>query len=203
MGGVLLPIEREGAVARLAALGVPEADSLLDSYCQTGIFGELENGSITDEQFRRELGKMAGRELSWNECQHFWKGYFTLGGAPPEILGALKRFRSEGYRLIMLSNTNPFVVGWLFGPDFPGGQPLDKYFDATYVSYKCRVMKPEPKIFQMVLDGEKIKADETLMVDDGVKNAAGAASAGMLTFCPMNGVDWREEIYRILDREKG
>ena len=198
MGGVLLPIDITGAINHFKELGVANAAQLLDSYTQTGIFGDLENGSISDEQFRIELSKLAGRELSWQECQYGWKGYFYLDGAPPAVLDCLKELRCKGYRLIMLSNTNPFIANWLFSEDFPGGQSLDKYFDAIYVSYKCHILKPDPAIFKLILDEEGLKADETLMVDDGPANIKGAVSVGMATFCPKNGEDWTGEIKTFL-----
>ena len=65
-GGVIADISREQAVKAFIRLGVKDADRILDKYHQTGIFQELEEGSLTEEAYRNELGKLCGRTLSWD-----------------------------------------------------------------------------------------------------------------------------------------
>ena len=60
-GGVIADISREQAVKAFIRLGVKDADRILDKYHQTGIFQELEEGSLTEEAYRNELGKLCGR----------------------------------------------------------------------------------------------------------------------------------------------
>ena len=64
MGGVIITISRDEAVRRFAALGLKDADDWLDAYCQKGIFGEIEEGKITDEEFRKKLELLVGRSLT-------------------------------------------------------------------------------------------------------------------------------------------
>ena len=56
-GGVIADISREQAVKAFIRLGVKDADRILDKYHQTGIFQELEEGSLTEEAYRNELGE--------------------------------------------------------------------------------------------------------------------------------------------------
>lgn len=76
-GGVIADISREQAVKAFIRLGVKDADRILDKYHQTGIFQELEEGSLTEEAYRNELGKLCGRTLSWEEVQQAWLGFIT------------------------------------------------------------------------------------------------------------------------------
>lgn len=48
------------ALRRFKALGLPDAEKWLDPYTQGGIFGQLEEGKITAEEFRRELSGSVG-----------------------------------------------------------------------------------------------------------------------------------------------
>ena len=177
-GGVVVTLSHPEALRRFKALGLPDADKWLDPYTQGGIFGELEEGKITAEDFRRELSELCGRELSYDECRHAWLGYRE--DVPKRNLEALKKLRSEGYRLILLSNTNPYMISWAKSGDFDGeGHSIDDYFDATYLSYELGVMKP-------------------LFLDDGPRNVAAASQIGIRTFCPQNGADWTREIYDYL-----
>ena len=127
-GGVIADISREQAVKAFIRLGVKDADRILDKYHQTGIFQELEEGSLTEEAYRNELGKLCGRTLSWEEVQQAWLGFIT--GVDIRKLEYLEMLRSEGYKLYVLSNTNPYVMGWACSERFSSeGKPLTSYFD--------------------------------------------------------------------------
>jgi putative hydrolase of the HAD superfamily len=197
LGGVIITLDQPQAVRRFQALGVSDAEERLNPYRQNGIFGDLEEGLITADDFQRELGRLVGRPVTFDECRHAWLGY--CGEVPQRNLDALVRLRSQGYRLILLSNTNPFMMSWVMSDEFDGhGHSLDYYMDACYMSYKEKVMKPHPTFFHNVLTKEKIWAAETLFIDDGPRNVAAASQLGMRTFCPENGADWTEEIYEYL-----
>lgn len=197
LGGVIMTLSHPDGVKRFKELGVKDAEKQLDPYTQTGIFGDLEEGKITAEEFRLALGEMVGREVSFDECKYCWLGY--RADLPLRNLEVLKKLRKEGYRLILLSNTNPFMMDWAESGDFDGmGHSIHDYFDATYMSYRVKTLKPSEYFFNYVLEKEGIKPQETLFVDDGPRNVAMAATIGIHTFCPENGSDWTGEIYKYL-----
>ena len=66
-GGVVVTINHQEALKRFKALGLPDAEKWLDPYTQSGIFGKLEQGEISAEDFRRELSKLCNRELTYDE----------------------------------------------------------------------------------------------------------------------------------------
>jgi putative hydrolase of the HAD superfamily len=85
------------------------------------------------------------------------------------------------------------------GNDFDGeGHPISYFFDALYLSYECKVMKPRREIFEMMLQGQQATPEETLFVDDGRRNVEMAASMGMHTLCPQNNEDWTETLETLL-----
>ena len=196
-GGVIVTLDHQEAVRRFAALGLKDAAKALDPYTQGGIFGELEEGKIGADEFVSQLGNLCGRSLTYEECYHAWHGYHKE--LPERNLKALRGLVENGYRLIMLSNTNPFMMQWARSSAFDGhGHPVDDYFDSVYVSYKMGMMKPNPMFFKTVLEREGIVPEETLFVDDGPRNVAVASQLGIHTYCPANGSDWTEEIYSFL-----
>ena len=197
LGGVIMTIDQNEALRRFKALGLADAERHLDPYTQTGIFGDLEEGKITAEDFRTGLSRLIGREVTNDECKHAWLGYRK--DVPQRNLDTLKDLRSKGYRLILLSNTNPFMMSWALSKDFDGGKAsLEDYFDSLYLSYKVGVMKPNPEFFKNLLDNEKINPAESLFVDDGPRNIESACRLGFNTLCPVNGSDWRTELYAAL-----
>ena len=197
LGGVIITIDHDEAVRRFEALGLKDAAQRLDPYTPGGIFGDLEEGKITAEEFRQELSRLVGRELTYDECRYGWLGY--CGDIPQRNLQALKKLHAEGYRLILLSNTNPYMMSFILSEEFDGqGHSLDTYLDALYLSYKMKVMKPDEMFFRRVLMSEQTIPSECLFVDDGPRNVAVASQIGINTFCPKNGEDWTNEIYQYL-----
>ena len=132
-----------------------------------------------------------------DECAFAWQGY--CGELPQRNLDTLIALREQGYRLMLMSNNNPFVMGWAQSDQFDGnGHGIGDYFDALYVSYQHGIMKPDLAFFKKVLDTERILPEETLFVDDGWRNVEAARQLSIQTFCPKNGEDWTKEIYEYL-----
>ncbi len=197
LGGVIMTLDPAEALRRFKALGLSDAERYLDSYTQSGIFGNLEEGKITAEDFRSKLSSLTGHELTFDECRHAWLGYRK--DVPQRNLDLLKELRAKGYRLILLSNTNPFMMDWALSSEFDGkGSSLNDYFDALYLSYRLGIMKPAPDFFRQVLDNENILPEETLFVDDGPRNVEAAGKLGFITMCPDNGSDWTGELRSLL-----
>lgn len=196
-GGVVLTLDPQEAIHRFEALGLKNAAESLNVYTQQGIFGDLERGKITDKEFVAELGHLVGHELTWEQCQHAWLGYCKE--LPQRNLDALLKLRCDGYRVILLSNTNPFMMEWALSDRFDGrGHSLSYYLNAIYMSYRCKAMKPDELFFNKVLLGEKIIPQETLFLDDGPRNVAAASQLGINTFLVTNGEDWTTKIYDYL-----
>lgn len=197
-GGVIITLDQSQAVRHFKEIGLSDAEKRLDPYRQSGIFGDLEVGKIDAEQFRVELGRMIGHDVTYDECLYGWKGY--VGDLPLRNLEVLLKLRKEGYRLILLSNTNPYMMDWALSDAFDGsGHSLEYYFDAVYMSYRCGAMKPDERFFRHVLESETINPEETLFLDDGQKNVDAAARFGIRTMRPDNGADWTKEIYKYLN----
>lgn len=199
LGGVIFTIDKYQAIERFKEIGFLEAEKFLDAYEQQGIFGDVEAGRISDEAFRRELSRMAGKEITMAQCDYAWQGYYT--DMPQRNLDEVMRLRAEGYRVCLLSNTNPFMMRWAHSGAFDGhGHPLDHYFDALYLSYEMKLMKPDRRIFEAMLAAEHAKPEHTVFIDDGERNVATAAELGIHTIHPTNGGDWHTPLRELLNQ---
>ena len=213
MGGVLVTLDHGEAVRRFREIGLREAASLLDTYTQVGPFGALEEGKITVDEFMAEMSRLAGRTLTYDECAYGWLGYTK--DAPQRNYDLLTRLRQKGYRLILLSNMNPFVNAWLenaytlpdpfnretpeglWRPSFPPNRPLSSYFDGCYRSYEMHLMKPDDRVMQLILEREAIDPATTLLIDDGPRNVEMGRRFGLQTLQPINGTDWTTDVERL------
>ena len=153
LGGVVLALSLEGAIRTFEKMGLVDARERLDAFQQRGVFADLESGRIGKEEFRQEMCRLIGREVTMQECYDAWHGY--VDHVPQRNLDMLLRLRQKGYKVCLLSNTNPFMTMWTESPAFDGhGHPMSHYFDHLYLSYECGVMKPSPAIFHMMLEGQ-------------------------------------------------
>ena len=197
LGGVIITIDQSQAIQRFKEIGADEVEKYLDPYTQTGIFGDLEHGLISAEDFRKELGRLMGKEFTAEQCAYAWQGYAKE--VPQRNLDTVTRLRQQGYRVVLLSNTNSYMMEWAMSPAFDGkGHALKDYFDHCYLSYQMKMMKPSEEIFREVLRQEQTFPHEVLLVDDGPRNVAAASQIGIRTYCPENGADWTQKIYEYL-----
>ncbi|MBP3227729.1 MAG: HAD family phosphatase [Bacteroidaceae bacterium] len=196
LGGVVIAINADQALRRFEEIGVKDAAKWLNPYEQAGFFGDLEAGRISAETFREKLSAHVGREVSVAECKYAWTGF--LDHVPTRGLEILRSLRAAGRRVLLLSNTNPFMMMWAMSAEFDGnGHPLSDYFDACYLSYECRMMKPAPEIFRHMLECEHIASHETLFIDDSQRNVDAARLLGFHTLCPQDAESWYEEVSKI------
>lgn len=195
-GGVLTTINTAQAIERFKMLGLKDAENYLNSYKQTGIFFQLENGDIAADTFIVELGKLCNRKISYDEAMNAWMGFIV--NVQSQFLEYLQTLRGK-YRLGVLSNTNPFLQGWARSEKFTNeGKSLDDYFDELYLSYLMKCSKPSKDIYLKMLNEGNMLPHETLFVDDGAKNIEAAEVLGIRTLKAVNGADWRTELEDIL-----
>ena len=197
-GGVIMTSAQEEAVRRFSEIGIVPDLMPLDKYNQQGVFLALEDGSITADEFRDELNRRCGRNNTHDDYRWACLGY--VGEIPKRNLQLFRLLRQKGYRQLLLSNTNPYMMSWAMSPDFDGeGRALCDYLDACYCSYELRMLKPNPAIFQFVIDHENITPETTIFVDDNESNIRVARDMGFHTLQPVNGVDWTTDLLHQLD----
>jgi putative hydrolase of the HAD superfamily len=190
LGGVLITLDRDESVKRFVEAGLQNADELLCSYHQKGIFLELEEGRLSMEEFYDGVRKEAGRFISDETIKHAWMGFKKE--LPEYKLTLLEELRQEGYRLYLLSNTNPVIMSWALTPAFsPKGKSLEDYFDKLYLSYRIGYTKPHPEIFRFMFEDSGMIPAESLFIEDGIANIETGKKWGMKTCLVENGEDFR------------
>ncbi|MDR0348716.1 MAG: HAD family phosphatase [Tannerella sp.] len=197
MGGVLVDVHRERAIAHFKAIGVEDAGQLIDSYHHKGLFLDIENGVIDADEFCRQLSKHAGKEIPPQAIADAWRS--IVSDPPVYKLDYLSELRKK-YTLYMLSNNNPVLMdSWAFTSRFsPQGRPVTDYFDAVYLSCRMKCTKPDPVIFERMIQDSGIIPSESLFIDDGLHNIETARSLGFHTYQAQNGEDWRNALDQLL-----
>jgi len=140
---------------------------------------KYEKGEINTDNFIHEHLKRV-QELNKQKFIQIWNA--MLGPLPIhrlEFLEALKR--SGKYQILLLSNTNELHIDWV-KENVPSFNRFQSCFDKFYLSYEIGFRKPNADIFEFVLKENKIKADETLFVDDTIDHIKTAKKLGFKTW---------------------
>lgn len=177
LGGVIMNIDRMQAVRAFERLGMPDADSFFDPYQQRGLFGLLEEGKISADEFYRQVTPMFNRPVSKEQINDGL--YEFLRGIPAERLQRLEALRNAGYGVYLLSNTNPIMWSGFILPEFKKlGKDFHAYFDGDVESFRVGMCKPDHQIFRYTSELLGINPAETTFFDDGAANVEAARACG-------------------------
>ena len=132
----------------------------------------LDLGTIEDEELLT-LGCKRLPERLHSAAREAYYGCFHNMPKVPGMKEVVARVKKTGVKLLLLSNISKYFVS--IKEDF---EELS-LFDTCYFSAEIGLTKPDLKIYQYVLDREKINPEEALFIDDSEKNISGAAALGI------------------------
>ncbi|WP_353955503.1 HAD family hydrolase [uncultured Clostridium sp.] len=93
-----------------------------------------------------------------------------------EVIEVLDYFKNNGYKMGVISDTSPSLQLTL------EQLGLGKYFDCYICSDIVGVQKPNPIIYNAALKALRVKAEESIYVDDYYIEADGARNLGFTSF---------------------
>jgi len=175
LGGVVFPSPFEAFDAYDAQAGLEPGTvrRLIRTSSETGAWAALERGELTLVDFFAALEAEA-REAGFHlDAQVLLGGIGAKSGARPQMVRAIERIRAEGLRTAALTNN------WS-PPDGVERGPLPM-FDVVVESSVEGVRKPEPAIYELVLERLDVKAYEAVFLDDLGINLRPARELGMTT----------------------
>lgn len=189
LGGVIVDIERNRCVEAFARLGLTNADSYFGDYAQTGVFMQIEDGTIGVDEFHRYLRQRLPGNVSNEQIDAAFQKFII--GIPEHRLAALRSLRREGFRLYLLSNTNPVMWNGILAEQFrKEGLERADYFDGMVTSFEARSAKPDTEIFLKLMQQYDLKPGECVFFDDGRANVNAATSLGIESFLVKPGTEF-------------
>lgn len=199
MGGVLVDLDVEGCKrAFRSGLGYDRIDEIIDACHQKGIYGELEEGLLSAEDFR-SMVLSESREGALPEDVDEAMSHILVGIAPYKV-GMLKRL-SEKYELYMLSNNNPICLPYSGRMFSEAGIPLDRIFRKCFFSFEMKALKPSEAFYKDVIREIGLPAEYMLFIDDSQKNVDAAVAAGLPSVYYEPGTDLAELLEKVLEED--
>lgn len=173
-GEVIAQRPAEQAFARLAeVIGAPAAQ-FQDGYWR---YRDKFDRGMPDLDYWQAVGAEAGVEVGPAEAAALSAADVELWNTlDPLSVRLLADLAAAGRRLALLSNA-PIGHGAAFRT-----REWAEPFEHFVISGELRVAKPDPAIWQALLDRLRTPADEVLFLDDREVNVAAAREAGIRAF---------------------
>ncbi len=170
-GNVVAFFDHDRAVRRLLAHTDRTAEELWRLVYQDHLADRYECGQVTtDELFAisRDQGGLRCSQAEFIDafCDIFWPN--------PPMADLVPRLKSNGYRLVLASNTNAAHCEH-YREQF---KDLLSHFDAIAVSHEAGARKPHPAFFEYAHKLAGCERDECLFVDDLLANVTAAREFG-------------------------
>lgn len=177
-GGVLCNINISLTEQRFKELGLIEFDPHYSVADRDTLFGRLEEGSITPDAFRNTIRAKFSKPISDHEINDAWNA--MLLDFPEDRVKLLEQLKPK-YQIFLLSNSNE-IHYQKFSNDFRhtyGYGDFNDLFKKAYFSFQIKMKKPDRRIFEHVLNEQRLNPSETLFIDDSILHVKGAGLTGI------------------------
>lgn len=200
MGGVLVDLDIEDCKKVFKeTLGYNDIDQIIDACHQKGIYGDLEEGTLSAEEFRSIV--LAGsRPGSTPEMVDEAMSHILVGIQPYKV-AMLKKLAQE-YDLYMLSNNNAICLPYSRAMFAEAGIPLEDIFKKCFFSFEMKALKPSAAFYKAVVEQIGLPAEEMFFIDDSQRNVDGSIAAGLPAVYYEPGTDLEALISGVLNKEE-
>lgn len=184
IGGVLINLDMDGCIRAFRSnLGFDRITELLDPCHQKGVYGDMEAGLVSADEFRAEVLRDSRPGSQPEDVDRSMLA--LLAGMVPDTVETLKALK-ERYPLYLLSNNNPIAMGHILRMFRDYGIDPETTFREQFISCEMKMLKPSARIYEAVVARIGLPADEILFVDDSETNVEAARKAGLQarTFVP-------------------
>lgn len=188
-GNVFINLSQEAPFDHMRKIGLVCWNEDLDSLNK-----RYEKGKIDELDFFKGFQRyIPNREL--DEIREAWNS--ILLDFPLYRLEFLQKLSTK-YRLFLLSNTDKthidkfeHKVGMTFSREFY------QCFEKVYFSYEIGLRKPDPEIFNYIINRHNLEPQRTLFVDDNKHNTEVATNLGLQVWNLEVG---KEDVVNLLDK---
>ncbi len=180
LGGIFLEIHYQLTREAFINLGIKNFDELFTQHHANDLFEDLETGKISANEFYSRFRKEANINLTDEQIKTAWNA--LLGHFPEERLEWLKKIKNK-YNVYLFSNTNQihYDAFMKIYEASAGKADFNSHFIKAYYSQNMGLRKPYAQSFQYILNEQNLKVEETLFIDDTIKNIEAAHALGMQT----------------------
>jgi putative hydrolase of the HAD superfamily len=172
LGRVVLWFDNNVFLRKLADLsGRPAAELKAAVHNDLELVRRFDGGVVGAEAFRARVCEIAGIDVPYDAFYGIYNDIFTPN---PPVLDVLARVKAAGYKVLLLSNTDPERFAFV-----RRRFPEILFFDGYVLSYELKLLKPDPAIYAAAAARAGCRPEECVFVDDMEENVRGAVDAGL------------------------
>ncbi len=177
IGGVLIGLNMDRCIRSFREiLGFERITELLDPYHQKGIYGEMEEGLVSADEFRAHVlaeSRPGSKPEDVDRCI-----FSLLTGMEKDTVDTVKRLAGR-YPLYLLSNNNPIAMKYILDVFRENGLAPETTFRDQFISSEMKLLKPSREIYEESVRRTGLPAGEVLFIDDNDTNVQAAREAGL------------------------
>ncbi len=185
VGRVLLSFEPEAFIDRLLS---PAAQGRLHAQDVFGneLWLRLDEGVVSEEEVARCAARRAGDDALWPEALHVIEHFQEYMHALPTC-DMIPLLHAQGKKVYVLSNYGIHT----FARAEARFSSVFAQMDGMVISAREKLIKPDPRIYRLLLTRYGLAPEESVFIDDRPENVAGARRAGMqgIVFTGMESLD--------------
>jgi putative hydrolase of the HAD superfamily len=180
LGGVFMNIDFAKTEQAFRNLGITHFSSMFTQHHANDLFEELETGKRTPAAFYASFREATNCALTDEQIKDAWNA--LLLDFPVERLDWLEKIQQR-YKIFLFSNTNliHYIAFMEIYRNTTDRKDFDDFFIKAYYSHEIGFRKPYVDAYRYILKEQNLLPNETLFIDDTLKNIVGAQEAGLQT----------------------
>lgn len=196
LAGVIINLDLERDTKALNYIGLPDFEGCIQQPEIAVPTLSYLNGLMPEQEYCDTIRPLCREGITDEDI--LWAMDDVLDIIPESRIQMLLELRKQ-HKVYLLSNI--YDRGWQIATNAfrkHGVEPED-CFDQLFLSHEMQLAKPDPRIFQAVIDATGISPEDTLFFDDSRSNIATAKSLGFQAhLAPMNNL---EEVFEINNQQ--
>ena len=164
------------AAARIAPYTDKTPEEIFSLFFDSGIIARFEAGLILPDAFFQEVTRILNLKLGYRDFLPIWNEIFFMSEKNYRVLALARQLR-KNYFLALLTNINVLHFEYL-KTNFSVFEP----FHRVFASCEMGLTKPDPRIYEKVLEVLCVEAKAAFYTDDRPELVTGARSLGIHGF---------------------
>lgn len=172
LGGVLIDWNPRHLYRKLFGADEAAMEAFLQHVCNSAWNERQDRGRPWAEAVAEAVARHPAHEPHIRAYHERWEE--MLGGALHDTVAILRELKAAGVRVLALTNWS--------AETFPIAErrfDFLQWFDGVVVSGREGLMKPEPEIFQRLIERHRLEPSRTVFIDDHARNVEAAIGAGL------------------------
>jgi epoxide hydrolase-like predicted phosphatase len=145
-----------------------------------------DSGQMTKDDFIQGMADISGKSFD------FVAQSINTNQPNKILVNYIRQVLKPKYKLGVLSNSGDDYLSQMFEPEDVS------LFDDVVLSYRYKMIKPQPGIFELAADRLGVKPTECVFIDDSPSHCAGASSTGMKTITYKDFEQFKKELETLL-----